>query len=187
VSRDIYALLVGVDEYPAPVPPLRGCVNDVAAAAALLTARADAAGDRCHVELLTDHEATREAVIAAFRAHLGQARDGDSVVFWFAGHGAQEPALPEHWVLEPDRLNETLVLVDSRQPDIYDLADKELAQLVAEVADGGPHDTEHVFGTANAGRYLLVVLTGALDGRDYVVTARDMTESERRSFARRAR
>lgn len=46
-------------------------------------------------------------------------------------------------------------------------------------------DTEYVFGTTGTGRYLLVVLTEALDGRDYVVTARDMTTQERRTFQRK--
>jgi hypothetical protein len=52
-------LLVGVDEYPALVPRLRGCVNDVTAAAAMIRARVEAAGDVCHLRTLADHEAIR--------------------------------------------------------------------------------------------------------------------------------
>jgi len=37
-------------------------------------------------------------------------------------------------------------------------------------------------GTSNEGRHLLVVVTAAADGRDFVVTARDMTDSEKRLF-----
>jgi hypothetical protein len=33
----------------------------------------------------------------------------------------------------------------------------------------------------------LVVLAEALDGRDYVVTARDMSEAERQAFRRKGR
>jgi hypothetical protein len=44
-----------------------------------------------------------------------------------------------------------------------------------------------VFGTTNSGRYLLVVLAEASDGRDYVVTARDMTDAERQAFQRKGR
>ncbi len=44
-----------------------------------------------------------------------------------------------------------------------------------------------VYGTTDAGRYLLVVLAEAVDGRDYVVTARDMDSPERRNFTRQAR
>lgn len=51
----------------------------------------------------------------------------------------------------------------------------------------GRAGTELVFGTTTAGRFLLVVLAPRGDGRDSVVTARDMTSSERRQFRRRSR
>ena len=47
--------------------------------------------------------------------------------------------------------------------------------------------TQYLFGTTSAGRHLLVVLTEAMDGRDYVVTARRMTDAERQTFRRKGR
>ncbi|MCC5626046.1 caspase family protein, partial [Nostoc sp. CHAB 5715] len=47
----------------------------------------------------------------------------------------------EFWHLEPDHLDETLVCYDSRTEDGWDLADKELAKLIAEVAEKDPHIT----------------------------------------------
>jgi hypothetical protein len=57
---------------------------------------------------------TRQAVIDAFRQHLGRAVEGDVALFYYSGHGSQEKAPPEFWHLEPDHLDETLVLYDSR-------------------------------------------------------------------------
>ena len=51
----------------------------------------------------------------------------------------------------------------------------------------GPDGTEYVFGTTDGGRYLLVVLAESIDGRAYVVTARDMTTAERQAFRRKGR
>jgi uncharacterized protein len=51
----------------------------------------------------------------------------------------------------------------------------------------GREGTEYVFGTTDAGRYLLVVLAESIDGRGYVVTARDMTDAERQAFRRKGR
>ena len=51
----------------------------------------------------------------------------------------------------------------------------------------GREDTRLVFGATNSGRYLLVVLVESLDGRDYVVTARDMTPGEKRNFKYKGR
>lgn len=53
--------------------------------------------------------------------------------------------------------------------------------------NSGRGGTQVVFGTTDAGRYLVVVLSNGEDGRLFVVTARDMTDSERRTFIRRAR
>jgi uncharacterized protein len=51
----------------------------------------------------------------------------------------------------------------------------------------GRENTELIFGTTASGRFLIVVLAPWGDGRDGVVTARDMTTSERRQFRRRSR
>lgn len=55
------------------------------------------------------------------------------------------------------------------------------------LAARGREDTTLIFGATNAGRYLVVILADSEDGRMYVVTARDMTDPERRAFSRRAR
>ncbi|SDX87426.1 hypothetical protein SAMN05216215_1016124 [Saccharopolyspora shandongensis] len=50
-----------------------------------------------------------------------------------------------------------------------------------------PDEVELLFGRTHAGRYLLVVLSDGMDGRWYVVTAREMTHRERRTFRRKGR
>lgn len=44
-----------------------------------------------------------------------------------------------------------------------------------------------LYGSTDAGRHLLVVLVESVDGRWYVATARDLTDSELRTFRRKAR
>jgi len=51
----------------------------------------------------------------------------------------------------------------------------------------GRSETTLVFAVTDAGRYLLVVIAPAFDGGVYVVTARDLTDSERRTFRRKGR
>lgn len=133
----LVALLVGIDAYRAPVPPLRGCVNDVTAVGEVLRRRVPP--ESLDLLVLRDGEATRGAVVAAIRDHLGRAGPGEVALLHFSGHGSQHDAPPELWGVEPDRLIETLVLVDSREPGRWDLADKELAVLLGEVAASGAH------------------------------------------------
>ncbi len=42
--------------------------------------------------------------------------------------------------------------------------------------------TTEVLGITTAGRHLLVVVTEAANGRDYIITARDMSPTEKRTF-----
>ncbi len=51
----------------------------------------------------------------------------------------------------------------------------------------GRDGTTEVLGQTDAGRLLLVVVTEASDGRDFVITARDMTATEKRTFRERSR
>ena len=134
MAGKIYALLVGIDRYPEF--PLGGCVRDADAMRAFLEGRV--AAENLELRRLMDTRATREAMLREFRDHLGRARQGDTALFFFAGHGSREPAPPEYADLEPDGYCETLIAFDSR-PAGRDLADKELAILIAEVAQRGPH------------------------------------------------
>ncbi len=140
MTRTIYALLVGIDDYNSPVPKLRGCVNDIDAFTAYLSDRVGRGNEvALNLKTLKNGEATRQAVIDGFRNHLGWAKEGDVALFYYSGHGSQEPSPEEFWAIEPDRLDETLVCVDSRNEGSWDLADKELDKLIGEVAAKGPH------------------------------------------------
>jgi pimeloyl-ACP methyl ester carboxylesterase len=142
MTRNLYALLVGINQYDSRsrVPTLRGCVNDIRGMQAYLEGRVASREVALHLRVLSDHQATRENIIAGFREHLCQAGPDDVALFYYAGHGALADAPAEFWPIEPDRMLETLVCYDSRiDDDHWDLADKELAQLVAEVNQKKPH------------------------------------------------
>ncbi len=142
MTRNLYALLVGINEYDrrSPISPLKGCVNDIRGAQAYLESRVNK--DLCdlHLHILTDEQATRQGVIDGFRQHLAQAGPEDVVLFYYAGHGSQAKvpkALKTH---ATDRLMSTLVCHDSRvNGHNWDIADIELALLIVEVDRRGAH------------------------------------------------
>jgi len=137
--RTLYAFLVGIDDYEDPVPPLRGCINDIEAAELVLGDVCKATGIDFKPAILKNAEATRDAFVDGFRGHLAKAGANDVALLYFAGHGSQEDAPQSFWHVEPDRLNETLVLFDSRREGSWDLADKELRGLLAELAANAAH------------------------------------------------
>jgi hypothetical protein len=136
----IHALLVAIDAYVAPITPLYGCRNDMAALRTYLEARA---GADLRLRVLEDGAATRDAVVGAFREHLGAAAAGDVALYAFFGHGSEEPAPAAIAALEPSgRLQTTLLHDCGRRIDgtlRRALADKELSLLIAEVAATGAH------------------------------------------------
>ncbi len=102
VSRNVYALLVGIDKYPASEPSLGGCVNDIKEFESYLMDRVGKAqGVGLSVHTLLNEQATRQAVIDRFRNHLGKAAKGDVAIFYFSGRGSLEQTPPEFWHLEP--------------------------------------------------------------------------------------
>ncbi|MEL6590620.1 MAG: caspase family protein, partial [Bacteroidota bacterium] len=135
----IYALLVGIDKYQAPVPPLDGCVNDMRAFGQFLQKRADRNNLDYQPIILENEQATRINIVQKFETHLTQAGPDDIAVFYYSGHGSQEPSHEVFRHIESDNKNETFVCYDSRQFDGMDLADKELATLLNVVGEKNPH------------------------------------------------
>lgn len=137
----LFALLAGVNDYTPNVGPLHGCLNDVDAYEAWLTGKFPA--NERSIQVLKDSQVTRRAVISGFREHLAQAGPADIALFQFAGHGARWKSSSAFRPFYPDGFDEGLICWDSRrdpsQPGSYDFADKELAVLVAEVAERCPH------------------------------------------------
>lgn len=88
------ALLVGINSYPAPIPDLYGCLNDVALQYHLLVHRFGF--NPADIVTISDTQTdptlvpSRENILRAFQEHLvAQARPGDVVVFHYSGHGGR--------------------------------------------------------------------------------------------------
>ena len=137
MASKLYALLVGINNYPAPVGKLDGCLNDVQSYADFLT---DSYGKQnLELQILRDAEATRAALIGGFREIQRRISQDDVFLFQYSGHGARSAAAPEFRAIFPDGRDEGLVCYDSRLEGGYDLADKELAVLIAEMAGRSSH------------------------------------------------
>lgn len=122
------ALLVGINDYPRH--PLRGCVNDVEAVREFLEReRGFAAAD---IAVLTNGQATRTAIVNELRRQVAASRNGDALVFYFCGHGAQ---LPTRDPREADGLDEVLCPVDFAWTAETAIVDDELEQLFDSVPE----------------------------------------------------
>jgi len=130
------ALLVGIDRYAAgsgaSFAPLSGCVSDTRRVRAILEQRFG--WEPATIRVLTDEQATHEAVVRAFDEHLIQGADAETeVLFWYSGHGSLVPDVSRAAAAELGGKDSTLVLHDSRAAGAdgaYDFTDDELHSLL---------------------------------------------------------
>ena len=135
LAAQTYALVVGVDQYPHDVS-LDGAVKD---AEDVYKAMA-AAGFQ--VVKFTDAEARKEAIRQAWTGFVATAAAGDTIIFTYAGHGAQMPELiPGD---EADGLDEFLQLPGFDRSRLEEtkneiIVDNEMNAWFAEAEGKGVH------------------------------------------------
>jgi hypothetical protein len=80
------ALLVGIDDYSLSGSDLSNCVEDVTVWCTLLIGRYDFRKD--NIRLLVNDRATKENVLKNLNWLVADAGEGDTLVFFYSGHGA---------------------------------------------------------------------------------------------------
>lgn len=123
---------------------------------------------------LTGQSATRDAILAAVDKYIiAEPKAGDTVFFFYAGHGSQRY---NHLSPKIDHLDETIVPADAYKGTV-DIRDKELARKFNQAIDKGVHVIA-VFDSCHSGTMARGVKVGvarwlpyddrdAADGGDY--------------------
>ena len=159
-AQTLYASLIGIDAYPQNA--LNGCIKDVLDVDLLLRELsaqqenvlyqpayflAPNATDKVRIaDYSKDYKIDIDAQLPTFDiftkdvfAHLKKAKDSDICLLYYSGHGSHTEAPEEFWHTKPDRQNETIVSLDSRDPrqsGSRDIIDKELAFLLYDALNG---------------------------------------------------
>lgn len=202
----VFALMVGVSDYGGRATDLPFTDEDARKLAEEL--RRDGSLNEASV-VLTNAEATVDGVRSAFRRIAAEAGPEDMFLFFFSGHGDQQPT--EVSGLEPDGKAETLALFDGDIDDVelarlFDTLDTRLSLLVIDACFSGGFarnvvDQPGVMGVFSseedltsavadkfqAGGYLShfvrAGMTGEADGDgDRLVTAGELATYLRRQF-----
>jgi hypothetical protein len=88
-AKEKYAVLIGINDYPAGISKLRGCVNDAKNIHNALTT--NFGFKTSNVSTLFDSAATRDGIINEIRKYQQKAGPGDLFVLAFSGHGTIFP------------------------------------------------------------------------------------------------
>ena len=166
--KEIYALLVGINDYPHPVSKLKGCLRDVQRIEhylkgndpelALENAKIKTwtiegltieGSSQLNICKLLDADATYDNIVKAFRLFLRSAGPKDVVWFHFSGHGSEADTAKEFLRLEPSGKDQTIVCyLEQRSGGRLHLTDKEMAVLLHEVGAtdlaGNPKESPHM-------------------------------------------
>lgn len=143
-----HALLVGIDRYPGfpECNQLASCAGDARLMAEVL--QDDFHFPPANIELLVNEEATRRGILDALEDLARRVGSGDSVVFYYSGHGSEARDRPGgRFNLEVDEATEweqTLVPHDSgreRRLPYRDLRDDELYRWIRQVNETTPYLT----------------------------------------------
>ncbi len=169
---NIYALLIGINNYPAR--PLSQCLADVGKIETYLNTLKTSDRDVIIKQLL-DQDATREQVITQIRDFLSKATSNDVALLYYSGHGAQEES-GGMFEDEQDGLLESMVCFDPVEISTACLlADKELRYLLSTLPDN-PHlvtifdachsgDIVRAFNDAEENNSMIRRIAGAFEAR----------------------
>lgn len=89
-----YALVIGINDYPQPLPKLKTAVNDAKSVGAMLHDRFG-----FHVTYLLDQNATRFNILDALSKYRNTLTENDNLLIYYAGHGySDRDAEKAYWL-----------------------------------------------------------------------------------------
>ncbi|MGB7266173.1 MAG: caspase family protein [Terracidiphilus sp.] len=92
-----YALVIGIDDYPAPLPKLQTAVNDAKSFAGLLSSKYG-----FQVTTLLNQDATRDKILDAIAHFRKSLAENDSFLIYYAGHGSYDRGTDKGYWLPVD-------------------------------------------------------------------------------------
>lgn len=129
------ALLVGINEYPNPEDRLSGCLNDVFLMSSVLQ---ECRFTPDQIRVVLDDRATAKGILERMAWLVDGAAPGDTLVFYYSGHGAQ---LPTYGMGDKvDRMDETLVPHDFNWSPETCITDDQIFRLYSQL----PYDVRLV-------------------------------------------
>ncbi len=123
------AFIVGIDSYPVP-NTLQGCVDD---AKDMVNTLVICGFDPRHMKVCTNSRATKNNILGGIDWLLNGADKGDSLVFYYSGHGSHVVDLDGD---EPDQQDEILCPVDINFENKIYILDDDLRNRFTKLPEG---------------------------------------------------
>ncbi len=99
-----FALVIGIDDYPSPLPRLKTAVNDAKSFAGLLSSKYG-----FEVTTLLNRDATRDKILGAITHFRKSLAENDSFLIYYGGHGSYDRATEKGYWLPVDADSDPLI------------------------------------------------------------------------------
>jgi TPR repeat protein len=135
VNGKYYALVIGINQYPAPMPQLKTAVNDATAMASLLKDRYG-----FEVTLLIDGQATRQGILNSINKYRSTLSENDSLLIYYGGHGYYDKdADKAYWlpVDAEDPFSANRIIADDLTSDLKALRSRHVLIISDSCYSGG--------------------------------------------------
>ncbi|PCH38913.1 hypothetical protein WOLCODRAFT_21243 [Wolfiporia cocos MD-104 SS10] len=165
----VFALIISIDIYEDPdIIDLSGCVNDGESVKSYLKEALQASEE--NILFLQNEAARRCDIISAIRTHLitNEAISfGDSIIFYFSGHGGREEAFGE----AEEHMTETFRPYDYHTVDdhgnvVHGISNRAFDELMRELAHEKGNNITAIFDSCYAGGMMSAPGTAPYTGRD---------------------
>jgi hypothetical protein len=99
-----FALVIGIDDYPSPLPRLKTAVNDAKSFAGLLSSKYG-----FEVTTLLNRDATRDKILGAITHFRKSLAENDSFLIYYGGYGSYDRATEKGYWLPVDADSDPLI------------------------------------------------------------------------------
>ena len=171
-----YALVIGINDYHAPLPPLKTAVNDAKAVGNVLEKNYG-----FKVQYLLDAEATRFNILDVLGKYEGTLQPADNLVIYYAGHGYLDPNTKRAYWMPYDAASKNSpnrIISDDLMNQVSDAPARHVLVISDSCYSGDLANTRSIGGGVEAGTPAVILRMLARKSRNLMASGGEETVSD---------
>ena len=173
---NFYALVIGINDYHAPLPPLKSAVNDAKAVGKMLEEHYG-----FKVQYLLDAQATRFNILDALGKYESSLQASDNLVIYYAGHGYLDPNTKRAYWMPYDansKLSPNRIISDDLMNEVSDAPARHVLVISDSCYSGDLANTRSLGVGAEGGSSAVILRMLARKSRNLMASGGEETVSD---------
>lgn len=171
-----YALVIGINDYHAPLPPLKTAVNDAKAVGKMLEEHYG-----FKVQYLLDAQATRFNILDALGKYESTLQTEDNLVIYYAGHGYLDPNTKRAYWMPYDansKLSPNRIISDDLMNEVSDAPARHVLVISDSCYSGDLANTRSLGAGAEGGTPAVILRMLGRKSRNLMASGGEETVSD---------